>query len=114
MGGVAKVLGVADKSPDKGFDIDLPDEVKAALTEVDIIEGGVRDGAQLRDVKLPEKTLVMMIRRGERYIVPNGSTVLHKGDKLLLISEEIQVQTPEIKHKEHIVLWESIKQFIRR
>ena len=114
VGGVAKVLGVADKSPDKGFDIDLPDEVKAALTEVDIIEGGVRDGAQLRDVKLPEKTLVMMIRRGERYIVPNGSTVLHKGDKLLLISEEIQVQTPEIKHKEHIVLWESIKQFIRR
>ena len=114
VGGVAKVLGVADKSPDKGFDIDLPDEVKAALTEVDIIEGGVRDGAQLRDVKLPEKTLVMMIRRGELYIVPNGSTVLHKGDKLLLISEEIQVQTPEIKHKEHIVLWESIKQFIRR
>ena len=114
VGGVAKVLGVADKSPDKGFDIDLPDEVRAALTEVDIIEGGVRDGAQLRDVKLPEKTLVMMIRRGERYIVPNGSTVLHKGDKLLLISEEIQVQTPEIKHKEHIVLWESIKQFIRR
>ena len=114
VGSVAKVLGVADKSPDKGFDIDLPDEVKAALTEVDIIEGGVRDGAQLRDVKLPEKTLVMMIRRGERYIVPNGSTVLHKGDKLLLISEEIQVQTPEIKHKEHIVLWESIKQFIRR
>ena len=114
VGSVAKVLGVADKSPDKGFDIDLPDEVKAALTEVDIVEGGVRDGAQLRDVKLPEKTLVMMIRRGERYIVPNGSTVLHKGDKLLLISEEIQVQTPEIKHKEHIVLWESIKQFIRR
>ena len=114
VGSVAKVLGVADKSPDKGFDIDLPDEVKAALTEVDIIEGGVRDGAHLRDVKLPEKTLVMMIRRGDRYIVPNGSTVLHKGDKLLLISEEIQAQAPEIKHKEHIVLWDSIKQFIRR
>lgn len=111
---MASFLGVGEKSPEKGFDIDLPDEVKAALTEVDIIEGGARDGALLRDVKLPEKTLVMMIRRGDKYIVPNGSTTLHRGDKLLLISEEIQAQTPQIQHREHIVLWDSIKQFIKR
>ena len=111
---MASVLGVGEKSPEKGFDIDLPDEVKAALTEVDIIEGGARDGALLRDVKLPEKSLVMMIRRGDKYIVPNGSTKLHRGDKLLLISEEIQVQAPQIQHREHIVLWDSIKQFIKR
>lgn len=114
VGGMARVLDVADKSPEKGFDIDLPDEVKAALTEVDIIEGGARDGALLKDIKLPERTLVMMIRRGDKYIVPNGSTVLHRGDKLLLISEEIQVQAPQIQHREHIVLWDSIKQLIKR
>ena len=114
VGGMARVLDVADKSPEKGFDIDLPDEVKAALTEVDIIEGGARDGALLKDIKLPERTLVMMIRRGDKYIVPNGSTVLHRGDKLLLISEEIQVQAPQIQHREHIILWDSIKQFIKR
>ncbi len=114
VSGMAKVLDVADRSPERGFDIDLPDEVKAALTEVDIIEGGARDGALLKNVKLPEKTLVMMIRRGDKYIVPNGSTVLHRGDKLLLISEEVQAHTPEIQHKEHIVLWDSIKQFIKR
>ena len=114
VGSFANLLGVADKSPEKGFDIDLPDEVKAALTEVDIIEGGARDGALLRDVHLPEKTLVMMIRRGDKYIVPNGNTTLHRGDKLLLISEEIQVAQTEIRHREHIVTWESIKQFIRR
>lgn len=114
VGSVAQLLGVSERSPEKGFDIDFPDEVKAALSEVDIIEGGVRDGAHLRDVTLPEKTLVMMIRRGDKYIVPNGSTILHKGDKLLLISEEIQVpQAPNIKHREHIVLWKSIKQFIK-
>lgn len=114
VGGMARVLDVADKSPEKGFDIDLPDEVKAALTEVDIIEGGARDGALLKDIKLPERTLVMMIRRGDKYIVPNGSTVLHRGDKLLLISEEIQVQAPQIQHREHIILWDSIKQLIKR
>lgn len=114
VGSMAKALDLADVSPEKGFDIDLPDEVKAALTEVDIIEGGARDGALLKDVKLPERTLVMMIRRGEQYIVPNGGTVLHRGDKLLLISEDVQSQTPEIRADEHIVIWESIKQLVKR
>ncbi len=113
VGSMARVLDVADKSPEKGFDIDLPDEVKAALTEVDIIEGGARDGALLKDVKLPEKTLVMMIRRGDRYIVPNGGTTLHRGDKLLLISEEVQAnEAPEIESHDHIVLWDSLRRFI--
>ena len=114
VGSMARVLGLADKSPEKGFDIDLPEEVKAALTEVDIIEGGARDGALLKDVKLPEKTLVMMIRRGERYIVPNGGTKLHKGDKLLLISEEVQVQEHTIPHRGHIVIWDNIKQLLKK
>ena len=114
VGGMAKWLDLADESPEKGFDIDLPDEVKAALTEVDIIAGGARDGALLKDVKLPEKSLVMMIRRGDSYIVPNGGTVLHKGDKLLLISEEIQAQAPEIKTHGRIVIWNSIKQLIKK
>ena len=114
VGKFAELLGVADVSPERGFDIDFPDEIKAALTEVDIIEGGARDGALLKDVTLPERTLVMMIRRGDKYIVPNGTTTLHRGDKLLLISEEIQAHQPEIRHRGHIVLWDSIKQFIKR
>jgi cell volume regulation protein A len=114
VGSMAKLFDVADKSPEKGFNIDLPDEVKAALTEVDIIEGGARDGALLKDVKLPEKSLVMMIRRGDKYIVPNGGTVLHKGDKLLLISEEVQAQAPEIRTQERIVIWDSIKHAFKR
>ncbi len=114
VGSVARVLGVADKSPEKGFDIDLPDEVKAALTEVDIIEGGARDGAKLRDVKIPERSLVVMIRRGERYIVPNGNTVLHRGDKLLLISEDVQETAPEIRATDRIVNWSSLTKFIRK
>ena len=29
----------------------------------------------------------MMIKRGEKFIVPNGSVELHAGDRLLIISE---------------------------
>lgn len=37
---------------------------------------------------LPAGTLVMMIRRGSRYIVPNGTRRLQPGDTLLIIKEE--------------------------
>ena len=42
------------------------------------------------DMSLPEGTLVMMVRRGDEYIVPNGSVQLHVGDVLLLIRSEIK------------------------
>lgn len=40
---------------------------------------------QLRDLELPPDTLVAMIRRSGRIIMPSGSTVLRKGDRLTVI-----------------------------
>ncbi len=37
---------------------------------------------------LPDKTLVVMIKREEQYFVPTGQTELHAGDKLLVISDD--------------------------
>ena len=36
---------------------------------------------------MPKGTLVMLVKRGEEFIIPNGQVELHEGDKLLLISE---------------------------
>ena len=38
-----------------------------------------------RELSLPEGTLVIMIKRGDRYIVPNGSLELMLGDRLLFM-----------------------------
>ena len=48
------------------------------------------DGVTLKEVKLPKGALVMLIRRGEDYIVPNGSVQLIVGDRLLLLSQEVK------------------------
>ena len=40
------------------------------------------------DINLPQGTLVMIVKRGNEYLIPNGSLKLHVGDKLLLISEK--------------------------
>ena len=39
-------------------------------------------------MNLPVGSLVMMIRRGKRYIVPDGSRRLYPGDVLLVIRED--------------------------
>ena len=57
------------------------------LNTLTLTEEHLSRGRTLRDMNLPEGSLVMMIRRGDRYIVPNGTRRLHPGDRLLIIRE---------------------------
>ena len=43
---------------------------------------------QVKDMNLPKGTLVMIVKRGDEFLIPNGTLKLHEGDKLLLISEK--------------------------
>ena len=45
-------------------------------------------GNRLADMDIPKGTLVMMVKRGNEYIIPNGQVELCVGDKLLYISEK--------------------------
>ncbi|MDE5934804.1 MAG: potassium/proton antiporter, partial [Muribaculaceae bacterium] len=51
-------------------------------------EEDLSDGAPLGQMRLSPGSLVMMIRRGKKYIVPNGSRKLYPGDTLLVIRED--------------------------
>ena len=41
----------------------------------------------MMDFRLPDKTLVIMVKRGENYFVPTGKTPLHVGDRLMILSD---------------------------
>lgn len=69
------------------FGVELPDEIDTSLTDLTVTDEMLANGAKLADMKLPKGTLVMIIKRGSNYIVPNGSIELQTGDKLLLISD---------------------------
>ena len=77
------------QSPERSqdFDIDFPEEIKSAVTEVTISDEALTHGNHLMDLHLPEKTLVIMVKRGENYFVPTGKTPLHIGDRLMLLSD---------------------------
>jgi cell volume regulation protein A len=47
----------------------------------------LQQGDTLKEVSIPAGALVMMVKRGEAFLIPNGSLHLREGDKLLLISE---------------------------
>jgi cell volume regulation protein A len=89
---VAKWLKVATK-PRKykafeDFDVEFAEEIKSAMTEILITEEALRYGKNLIEMPFPDKTLVVMVKRGERYFVPTGQTELHVGDRLLVISDD--------------------------
>lgn len=84
----ARRLGlVGDTEDDEDFGVELSDELPTTLQTLTLTEEHLAGGCTLRDMSLPEGSLVMMIRRGSRYIVPNGTRRLHPGDKLLIIKE---------------------------
>ncbi|MBO7528602.1 MAG: cation:proton antiporter, partial [Bacteroidales bacterium] len=75
-------LGKKDTSEPKHFGVEIPEELNTVLDQ-QIVENEVF----LKDYPLPKGTLVMIVKRNHKYIVPNGKLLLQKGDKLLLISE---------------------------
>lgn len=69
------------------FGVELPDEIDTDLTDLTVTSAMLADGDTLKEVELPEGALVMIVKRGTEFLVPNGSLHLQVGDKLLLISE---------------------------
>lgn len=72
------------------FDVEFSEEIKSAMTEILITEDTIQHGKNLMEMPLPDKTLAVMVKRGERYFIPTGQTELFVGDKLLVISDDEQ------------------------
>ena len=79
---VARLLGLSTPLEKTGndFGVELPEEIDSNLHDMEQAD-------TLKDMNLPKGTLVMIVKRGDEYLIPNGTLKLHAGDKLLLISE---------------------------
>lgn len=86
----ARLLGLSIPMPKTGndFGVELPDEINSDLKDMTVTPEILAHGDTLKDMNLPQGTLVMIVKRGDEYLIPNGSLKLHAGDKLLLISEK--------------------------
>lgn len=86
---VARLLGLSTPLEKTGndFGVELPEEIDSNLHDMTITQEMLNRADTLKDMNLPKGTLVMIVKRDDEYLIPNGSLKLHVGDKLLLISE---------------------------
>lgn len=88
---MANWLGLTQKALQKRklkeFDVEFSDEIKSATCEITVDQNILKNGNRLMHVDLPEQTLVVMVKRNQRYFIPRGNTQLEKGDSLLVITD---------------------------
>lgn len=93
VSGMANLLNLAYEERESSFGVKMHDSITSVLTEVEVNKSMLEHGTSLREIDLPDNTLVMMVCRDGSYFVPKGKTALLEGDKLLVISdrnEELQ------------------------
>ena len=69
------------------FGVELPDEIDSQLSDMTLVSEDLAGGNRLVDLHLPKGQLVMIVKRGSEFLIPNGQMELKVGDKLLLITE---------------------------
>ncbi len=87
---VAKWLNVsipsADKilSPSEKF---LEEHPKTEMREIGIGNANKVVGKMIVDIEFPKSAIIAMIKRENKYITPNGSTIINPDDVLIVLSE---------------------------
>ena len=85
-----------DITPDSGTD---------ETREVDLNPDAIAVGLAVKDLRFPEGVTILLINRGDKYMIPKGGTVLESGDTLLLFGDRSKLNDVEnnlVKRKEAV------------
>lgn len=81
-------LDLPEEKTGNDFGVELPEEIDSILEDMTLDAAMLSHGNQLKDMNIPRGTLVMIVKRGTQFMVPNGTMELREGDKLLFIKEQ--------------------------
>ena len=87
---MAKLLHLSEKElpSNTNFGLELSEEIKSAMSEIEVTADFLTHGHYLMNLDLPDNTLVVMVKRGNNhFFIPRGKTKLAVGDKLLVITD---------------------------
>ena len=87
VSGMANWLNLSFTEKERTFKLVVPDHIKSEFSEIEINNAMLKRGNTLKDIRLPGHTLVVMVYRAGEYFVPKGDTILSRGDKLLVVSD---------------------------
>jgi cell volume regulation protein A len=72
------------------LDIELREDLKSELVEMDIPENSPAAGKAVVDLNLPKNASIVLIHRMGKYFTAGGDTVLEPGDHLLMMADSKQ------------------------
>lgn len=86
---VARFLGLDEEVEQQVslFGVEMPQHTGAKMEERMVTTAMLSEGNKLMDLDLNEDELVILVRRGDDYMVPKGKLELHAQDVLLIVSE---------------------------
>lgn len=86
---VARWLGLDEEVEEQIslFGVEIPQHTGAQMEEREVTSSMLAEGNMLMELDLRDEELVILVRRGDDYIVPKGKLQLSEGDILLIVSE---------------------------
>lgn len=94
---VAKLLHLnlpMEKIPET-FGIEIPEEA-GKLQDYTLTDDDLENGNTLKEIQLPEGARVVIIRRDDEFIVPDGQVKLQSGDQFLMIYSDNSKKSPKL------------------
>ncbi|WP_250630078.1 potassium/proton antiporter [Rhodoflexus caldus] len=76
--------------PRSPLNLFLSETAKTIIDETVLAPDGYAVGKKIVDLKFPHAAIIAMIKREGKFIIPNGSTQLQAGDKLIILSDTVE------------------------
>ncbi|MEI9922141.1 MAG: potassium/proton antiporter [Bacteroidota bacterium] len=70
------------------LDIELKEDLKTTLVEVDVSLNSPAVGKAVVDLRLPKNAMIVLIHRNGKYLTATGETVIEGADHLLLLTDK--------------------------
>ena len=86
---VSKLLRLDVPLPDKKtypIEFEKVEGIDAELTDVIVPYNSDSIGKMIKELNVPEKCLIMLVSRNDKFVIPSGSTVIEGGDVLLVLA----------------------------
>jgi len=110
--GIARLLRVTRRSEPRYLDIEAAplERIAADLLQVTIAPGSRLHGVEVGELRLPKGASVALIVRGDAVIVPEGRTVLHHADDILVVTpralgEKTEQRLREVSRGGRLARW---------
>ena len=92
---MAKWLGLDEKNDEKqtvdSFDMVMPDGFQSQTIEADVTAATLQNhGDRLMDFRMPDNMTVLMVKRNDRFFIPNGKTALQVADRLMIVGDDLE------------------------